>query len=46
MSKIGHRFNQALEQFELLPIDLYAEKDPDWEEYREMKEHSYIDDGE
>ena len=46
MHIFGHRFNQALEQFDLLPIDLYAEKDPDWEEYREMKEHSYIDDGE
>lgn len=45
MHIFGHRFNQALEQFELLPIELYAEKDPLWGEYLEMKEHSYIDDG-
>lgn len=46
MHIFGHRFNQALSQFELLPIELYAEKDPEWAEYHEMKEHSYIDDGE
>jgi hypothetical protein len=46
MHIFGRRFNQALEQFELLPIELYAEKDPQWGEYPEMKEHSYIDEGE
>ena len=46
MHIFGRRFNQALEQFELLPIELYAEKDPQWGEYLEMKEHSYIDEGE
>lgn len=38
--------NQALAEFELLPLTIYAEKDPDWEEYREMKEISFIEDGE
>ncbi len=38
--------NQALADFELLPLTIYAEKDPDWEEYREMKEISFIEDGE
>lgn len=38
--------NQALAEFELLPLSIYAEKDPEWEEYREMKEISFIEDGE
>ncbi len=37
--------NKALAQFPLLPLELYAEKDPEWEEYKEMKDLSYIDDG-
>lgn len=45
MNIFGHRFNQALQEFDLLPIELYAEKDPEWGEYLEMKELSYIDDG-
>lgn len=45
MRLFGFRFNKALEEFDLLPITLYAEKDPQWEEYLEMKEHSYIDEG-
>lgn len=37
--------NKALAQFPLLPLELYAEKDPEWDEYKEMKDLSYIDDG-
>lgn len=33
----GKKFNEALQSFELLPITIYAENDPDWEEYKEMK---------
>lgn len=32
----GERLNQALAPFEQLPITIYTEKDPDWNEYREM----------
>lgn len=42
----GKVFNKALSEFPLLPITLYAEKDPEWSEYREMKDLSYIDAGE
>lgn len=38
--------NQALAEFELLPLSIYAEKDPEWEEYHEMKDISFIEDGE
>lgn len=30
--------NRALAPFELLPITIYTENDPDWAEYREMRE--------
>ncbi len=33
----GKKLNEALQSFELLPITIYAENDPDWEEYKEMK---------
>lgn len=33
----GKKFNEALQLFELLPITIYAENDPDWNEYQEMK---------
>ena len=33
----GKKFNEALQSFELLPITIYAEKDPEWNEYQEMK---------
>lgn len=33
----GKKFNEALQPFELLPITIYAENDPDWEEYKEMR---------
>lgn len=32
----GRKINEILAPFELLPIILYAEKDPEWNEYREM----------
>ena len=34
--------NRALADFPLLPIELYAEKDSEWEEYREMRSLTYI----
>lgn len=36
------RLNKALAPFELLPITIYAENDPDWAEYAEMKDASEI----
>ena len=38
--------NNALADFELIPIDIYADKDPDWNEYKEMKELTEINEGE
>ena len=40
--KFQYMLNDALKDFELLPITLYAEKDPEWNEYREMKELSEV----
>ncbi len=34
----GERLNETLAPFELLPIELYAEIDKDWNEYNEMLE--------
>lgn len=34
----GKKFNEILAPFELLPISIYVEKDPEWNEYKEMKE--------
>ena len=34
----GQMLNKALEPFELLPIEIYTEKDPDWTEYHGMYE--------
>ena len=34
----GERFNEALASFELLPISIYTEADPEWEEYLDMYE--------
>ena len=42
----GERLNEALAPFELLPISIYTEMDPDWEEYKdmyEMKEWGWIE---
>ncbi len=34
----GERLNEILAPFELLPITIYTEVDPDWEEYKDMYE--------
>ena len=39
----GRKLNEALAPFDLLPITIYTENDPDWEEYDEMKAASEID---
>lgn len=41
----GRKLNEALANFELLPISIYCENDPNWNEYQEMKELSEIDAG-
>lgn len=41
----GKKINEALSTFDLLPISIYCENDPDWNEYQEMKELSEIDAG-
>ena len=38
----GKKINEALSMFELLPISIYAENDPEWNEYYEMKDLSEI----
>lgn len=40
----GRTLNEALEPFETLPITIYTEKDPEWNEYREMCELQGQDD--
>lgn len=37
-----YRFNHALEEFEVLPLTIYAEHDPQWNEYREMRSMTEI----
>ncbi|MBD5213723.1 MAG: DUF695 domain-containing protein [Bacteroidales bacterium] len=37
------KINEALAEFDLLPLSISAENDPDWAEYEEMKEASEID---
>lgn len=34
----GERLNEALAAFELLPLSIYTEIDPEWEEYLDMYE--------
>lgn len=34
----GERLNEALALFELLPISIYTEVDPEWDEYSDMYE--------
>lgn len=34
----GNKLNLALADFPLLPLTIYCENDPEWEEYREMAE--------
>lgn len=41
----GKKINEALSSFDLLPITIYCENDPDWNEYQEMKELSEINAG-
>lgn len=36
------KINEALEQFPTLPLEIYAENDPGWAEYSEMRELSEI----
>lgn len=38
----GRKLNEALARFDLLPITLYAENDPDWAEYAEMRDATEI----
>ncbi|MCM1517830.1 MAG: DUF695 domain-containing protein [Pseudoflavonifractor sp.] len=42
----NRRLNEALAPFDLLPITIYAENDPDWNEYREMCDLAEVMDGE
>lgn len=37
------KLNEALADFELLPLEITAERDPDWAEYAEMRDASEID---
>ncbi len=34
----GRKLNEALASFPLLPLTIYTENDPDWQEYDEMSE--------
>ncbi|MDD6890430.1 MAG: DUF695 domain-containing protein [Bacteroidales bacterium] len=36
------KLNEALAPFPMLPLEIYAENDPDWAEYAEMRELSEI----
>ncbi len=38
----GRKLNESLAQFDMLPITIYTENDPEWAEYDEMKEASEI----
>lgn len=40
----GKKINEALAPFELLPITIYVEKDPEWNEYREMRQTEIAED--
>lgn len=42
----GKVFNRALEELDTMPLLIEAESDPDWDEYREMREASYIPENE
>lgn len=35
---VGERLNTCLAEYPLLPIELYVEHDPEWNEYNEMRE--------
>ena len=34
----GERLNEALASFDLFPLEIYTELDPEWEEYRDLYE--------
>ena len=36
------KLNEDLAKFDMLPLSLYVENDPDWNEYREMREATEI----
>lgn len=38
----GRKINETLADFPQLPLTIYTENDPDWDEYTEMKELSEI----
>lgn len=38
--------NGAWRELPVLPVSISAEKDPEWEEYKEMREATYIPEGE
>ena len=38
------KLNEDLAKFDLLPITLYVENDPEWNEYQEMREATEIED--
>ena len=40
------KFNEALADFEMLPLEFYADNDPDWLEYKELLETEIPDDEE
>lgn len=42
----GKVFNRALAELDQMPLAIEAEEDRDWEEYREMREISYIPESE
>ena len=44
LQSFRYRFNHALEPFETLPLEIYAEHDPEWAEYREMRSLTEIAD--
>lgn len=41
-----YRLNEALATYEILPLTINAENDPEWNEYQEMKDLAEIMDGE
>ena len=42
LNLFGKLFNKALQPFPLLPLVIEAEEDPDWNEYKEMKDLTEI----
>jgi hypothetical protein len=40
----GKKINEALAEFDLLPISIYTENDPQWMEYDEMSEAEVVTD--